>query len=128
MAEFWSAWDSAGRYRIRLTVNETWTDSGANTSGGNWQLALFGSSSWTFYDWDTYSNVYINGTLVHNVTGRLPKYAWTASSGVEIAKGTWGVTHNADGSYNMGSSAHFNGTGVDSRYGPRSALNVSGSQ
>ncbi len=127
MAEVWSAYDSRGRYRIRLIVNETWTDAGSNTSGGNWSLTLFGSSGWNFYGWTTYGNVIIDGLAHWSESKNNPASGWSPSGGYVLASGNWGgVGHESDGSRHLGFSAHFNATGVDSSYGPGSALDVSG--
>lgn len=128
MAEYWSAWDGYGRYRIRLIVNETWTDAASNTSGGTWSLALFGASSWTFYGWTTTGSVVINGSTVASWNAQRPASAWTSTSGVTLASGTWGgVGHNSDGSKTISVSASYNATGTPDSYGPANTLSVSGS-
>lgn len=126
MADFWSGWDSRGRYTLHLNVVETSVNTGANSSSGTWQLRLVGQGTWTFYDWTTTGSVTINGSVVHSWNAKRPASAWTAASGTVLASGTWTAPHNPDGTKVMAVSAMFNGTGVDSAYGPGSILNSSG--
>ena len=127
MADSYSAWDGYERYRIRMVVDETWTNAGENSSGGTWSLILYGSSGWNYYGWTTYTNAYINGTLVYEYNGVNPGGSWSPSGGVTLASGGWGVYHESDGSKALSWSAHHNGTSTPDSYGPANALNTSGS-
>ena len=108
MADYYSSWDSLGRYRTRLRVTEL-TDSANNRSRVKWELRLFGSSNWTFYGWNTSGWVKINGSTVDSWSGaKRPSGSWSASSGVVISSGTSGyISHNSNGSKSINVSSRY---------------------
>ena len=114
MADFWSAWDSSGRYRTRLRV---WEDgSGGGQAKGYWDLTLFGSSNWTFYDWNTYGRVWIDGGLhAYWDNQKKPSSAWSASGGVVLASGSWGPT---SGNRTIYVRSYFDARSTPDSYGP----------
>lgn len=124
MAVYTGAYDSFGRYRLKLTVNETDTDPAGNSSSGSYVLTLEGAGGYNFNGFTTSGSVVINGYTVASWNQVRPSGAWSGS--VTIANGPWTAGHNTNGSKVMAVSASMNASSVPDSYGPGSTMTVSG--
>ena len=90
---------SKHNHEFTLNVNETSTDIINNTSTISFDFTIYKSSySWSGWNSITYT-VNIDGT---NYTGTIPSY--TAGNRMVIASGTQTISHNSDGTKNIGFS------------------------
>lgn len=113
MVDHWSDWDSTGRYRTRLRVVENGSSDGV--ARGSYTLTLFGSNGYTFYDWGTTGRVWIDGTLRTSWDGQIrPASAWSASSGVTLASGSW----SCPGNRTIQVRSYFDARSTPDSYGP----------
>ena len=109
---------SRGHHRFTLNVSETSTSTANNTSVVSWELVL--SPIVSGYNWNysstvpvTYS-IYIDGV---NYTGNIMSY--DGSSTVVIRNGSQTITHNNDGTKEIGFS--FSISSINKSYLPGSA-------
>ena len=106
---------------IRIDVSESAQDAAANTSTVNWAFYLiessisnstYGSGKSASVDWVNVTNLW-SGTY---------SFDWRSSGAqtVLIASGSFGTTHNADGSYGVTIQGNIAATGTSGAGGPTS--------
>lgn len=106
--------DSNHRAKVTITVTETSTNPGANTSVVTWTAKVedgnssFGGYAYSAGDW----SVVVNGTTVTSANNQ----SYDFGSGVisspyfpRTETGTRTITHNSDGSKTITATIHFNG-------------------
>jgi len=121
---FTGAYDSFGRYRLKLTIDETAVNTSGNSSSGTWTLTLEGVGGYDFNGWSTSGSVTINGGSVASWNEVRPSGSWSGS--VTLANGSWSAGHTTNGTKTIAVSASFNATGTPDSYGPGSVISVSG--
>lgn len=97
MATF-EANSSQGNYKLKLEVWENSVNSSGNKSNVGWALKLK-SNEYNFYGYTVYTYIEIAGQKVYEAS---PSIAIEKYSEITIASGSLDVTHNNDGSKNIG--------------------------
>jgi hypothetical protein len=121
---FTGAYDSFGRYRLKLTMDETAVNTSGNSSSGTATLVLEGAGGYDFNGWTTSGSISVNGYVILSWNDVRPSGSWSGS--VTLATDSWTATHNTNGSKTVAVSASFNATGTPDSYGPGSVISVSG--
>jgi hypothetical protein len=121
---FTGAYDSFGRYRLKVTLDETSVNTAGNSSSGTVVLTLEGAGGYDFNGFTTSGSLVVNGVTIYSWNEVRPSGSWSGS--VTLVTGSWTAAHTTNGTKTIAVSASFDARGTPDSYGPGSVISVSG--